>query len=244
MDTQPERQSAYQPRTPWRPLWALAAAILIVAVSQVAPLFLFRVTGAASGPVPLTIGSPVVLMLMSASQVLMGGAAWWCAARFGGARRDVLALQPAAGSWIRYGVAIAVMLSVITGVNLFRQSVLDHDIYADLRVLAPMFRQPLWPVSLLIIGVGAPLAEEWLFRGFLQSALTQSRLGFVGAAVVATVIWTALHSYSVPGMIQVALLGCLFSWMLWWTGSLRVPIAAHAINNLIAGLYLQFGPQL
>ena len=37
---------------------------------------------------------------------------------------------------------------------------------------------PDWLLALLVIGVGAPLSEELLFRGFLQSALAQSRLGF------------------------------------------------------------------
>jgi uncharacterized protein len=213
-------------------------------VSVVLPGLLIGLYLGAAGGRAAEIGSLPFFGVMLISQLVMGGTAWWLAARRGGIRREVLALRPARGGWKMYLIAILVMIAVTTAFNLFRLFVLKHDIYADLKLLAPMFRQPLWPLSFLIVAVGAPLAEEWLFRGFLQSALARSRIGFIGGAIVATLIWTALHYYSVPGMILVGLLGVLFSWMLWWSGSLRVPIAAHAVNNTIACVYLQFGPPL
>jgi uncharacterized protein len=237
-------QPAYVPLTPWQPLWALGLTCGIVAASIVLPTVLlgYYVSGAADKN--FETGSPVFFAVMLLSQLVMGGGAWWLAGLKGGLRRDVLALRAVRGGWRTYALAILAMLAATTAFNLFRLYVLNHDIYADLKLLAPMFRQPLWPLSFLIVVVGAPLAEEWLFRGYLQSALAGSRIGFVGAAIVATLIWTALHAYSIPGMVLVGLLGALFSWMLWWGGSLRVPIAAHAANNAIACLYLQFGPPL
>jgi uncharacterized protein len=235
---------AYVAVTPWGPASALAATVVILAVSVLAPMLVASVLAAHLGGAALAMGSPAFLALMALSQIVMGGAAWWLAAQRGGRRQDVLALRPARGGWKVYAIAILAMLVCTTAFNLFRQYVLGHDIYADLKLLAPLFRQPYWPLAFLIVVVGAPLAEEWLFRGFLQSALAKSRLGFVGAACLATLIWTALHAYSIPGMVLVAILGVVFSWMLWWSGSLRVPIAAHAVNNAIACLYLQFGPPL
>ena len=80
--------------------------------------------------------------------------------------------------------------------------------------------------------VGAPLSEELLFRGFLLSALAQSRLGYSGAR--------AAHDARLDGascrllrlgLIEVFLAGLLFSWLLWRTGNLWVPIACHAFYN-------------
>jgi membrane protease YdiL (CAAX protease family) len=80
--------------------------------------------------------------------------------------------------------------------------------------------------------VGAPLSEELLFRGFLLGALAHSRLGFVGAAVVSSAAWTALHGgYSLVGLADVFATGLLFCWLIWRTGSVLVTIFCHAAYN-------------
>jgi membrane protease YdiL (CAAX protease family) len=91
------------------------------------------------------------------------------------------------------------------------------------------------------VGIGAPLSEELLFRGFLLSALAQTRLRFWGAAVVSTLAWAVLHAgYSAVGLAEVFAIGLLFSWLLWRTGSLRVPIVCHALYNCLILLALRF----
>ena len=100
-----------------------------------------------------------------------------------------------------------------------------------------------WVLALLVVGLGAPLSEELLFRGFLLSALARSRLGFAGAAVVTTILWTALHAgYSIAGLVEVSLIGLFFSWLLWRTGSLRVPIFCHALYNTLIVVALRHVP--
>ena len=54
--------------------------------------------------------------------------------------------------------------------------------YADLRPFVRHAQRAEWVLALLVVGIGAPLSEELLFRGFLLSALARSRLGFAGAA--------------------------------------------------------------
>jgi membrane protease YdiL (CAAX protease family) len=47
--------------------------------------------------------------------------------------------------------------------------------------------------------------------------------------------WTLLHwGYSWQGLTSVFLAGILMTWLVWRTGSIWVPIAAHAIVNLAA----------
>ncbi len=92
-------------------------------------------------------------------------------------------------------------------------------------------------LALLAIGIGAPLSEELLFRGFLFSGLAKSRLGLVGAAVLTALLWTSLHhGYSIFGLIEVLAIGLYFSWLLVRTGSLWVTMFCHAVYNTVIGI--------
>ena len=98
-------------------------------------------------------------------------------------------------------------------------------------------------VTLLVIAVGAPLSEELLFRGFLFSGLSKSRLGLWGTAILTSLAWTALHAgYSIFGLLEVLMIGLYFSWLLIRTGSLWVTIFCHAVYNTVVGLALYFVP--
>jgi membrane protease YdiL (CAAX protease family) len=46
--------------------------------------------------------------------------------------------------------------------------------------------------------------------------------------------------YSVLGIARIFAVGLLFSWLLWRTGSLRVTIFCHALNNSVALAVLQY----
>jgi membrane protease YdiL (CAAX protease family) len=142
-----------------------------------------------------------------------------------------LGWQPPAGrlSWLRPLIVIAVVSAVT--------SLLAFTFFADIvrRDLEPFRRMlqdaPLW-LAFLALAVGAPLSEELLFRGYLLHRLRQTRLGFAGGALVANVGWTMLHyGYSWLSLADVFLAGLLFSWALWRTGSIWVPIAFHALYN-------------
>ena len=43
------------------------------------------------------------------------------------------------------------------------------------------------------IALGAPIAEELIFRGQLFSALSNTRLGVSGTTLVTSALWAALH---------------------------------------------------
>jgi hypothetical protein len=118
---------------------------------------------------------------------------------------------------------------------------MQHDVLTDLRPFVNLIRGPDWALTAAVVGIGAPLSEELLFRGFLLSALARTGLGFWGAALISTALWTGLHiGYSLVGIIEVFILGMFFSWLLWRTGSLRVPIFCHAAYNSLIMLALRF----
>ncbi len=90
----------------------------------------------------------------------------------------------------------------------------------------------------ILVGVMAPIAEEFFFRGFLFRAL-RNGLGLWAAAVVSGILFGALHidSGSAERLLQVvplAILGVSFALLYAWTGTLYATIALHATNNSIA----------
>ena len=234
---------AYQPRTPWPPLRALLATFLIVGVSIVG--------------VVLMLGSGTVGRMPEASQLPQGTTQlttlgiWQittialtlaASAMFGGRIRDVLALGRPVGAPFVYLRAIALMAALQIGVSIVQYNFFPQDMYADLRPFVRLFGEH-WVLALLVVGVGAPLSEELLFRGFLLSALAGSRIGFWPGALITTGLWTALHAgYSTVGIAEVFLIGLFFSWLLWRTGSLRVAIFCHALYNSLIVLALRYVP--
>jgi membrane protease YdiL (CAAX protease family) len=160
---------------------------------------------------------------------------------FRGRLRDVLALRPAARGWRAYPVAILAMTALQVALAGVQHGLLKHDLLTDLRPFVGLVTGPNWPLAAAVLGIGAPLSEELLFRGFLLGALAQTKLGFWGAAPIATALWTTLHwGYSLIGLAEVFAIGLLLSWLLWRTGSLRVTIFCHALYNslIVVALWL------
>ena len=84
-----------------------------------------------------------------------------------------------------------------------------------------------WLLAFLLVG----LAEEMMFRGYLQTALSR-RIGFWKAAAVLSVLFAAAHlgnrGETVPGLLGVVAAGLLFCLLLRVSGSLWLGIGFHA----------------
>jgi uncharacterized protein len=222
----------YRAETPWGPWSACLATLAIGAASFAAAIAVVLVAGdgamqRARDPAHWLSWSPALL-----SQVLMAAGAVWLAGWFGGRRAEVLALAPPHPE----GSPIARYFLVIGAVSLLYTFVIfqfwPNIVRADLDTFAPLVNSSAWAAYVLIIVIGAPLSEELLFRGFLQSALAQSRLGFLGASLVTTTSWALLHiQYSMFGLAEIFAVGLAFCWVLHRTGSLWATIILHALYN-------------
>jgi membrane protease YdiL (CAAX protease family) len=138
-------------------------------------------------------------------------------------------------------LAVAGLLALATAAGLAIYVIDKQALAADLRPFAELARSRNWWVLLLAAGIGAPIAEELLFRGMLFSGLRRSPLGFSGAALVSTLFWTSLHAtYSPYGLALLVLIGLYFCWLRETSGSLWPPIAAHAVYNSAIVLALAF----
>jgi uncharacterized protein len=234
---------AYEPRTPWRAGAALAATIAIVGLSflgaRLLPAYLGLDEGAVSNPVHPEI-PPSGLWVVAIFQVAAIALTLLASAAFGGWPRDVLALRRAPGGWRAYGGAVLAMIALQVVLAAATYTFIQHDMLADLRPFVGLVTGPQWLLAVAVLAVGAPLSEELLFRGFLLGALARSRLGFWGAALVTSLLWTGLHAgYSLVGLAEVLAIGLLLSWLLWRTGSVRVTIFCHGLYNFAIALALR-----
>jgi len=89
--------------------------------------------------------------------------------------------------------------------------------------------------------VGAPVAEETVFRGVLFPALRQ-RIGLRRALFAQAALFSLIHLDPV-GFVPRFLLGVVLGELVLFTGSLWASIFAHALNNGVSSLlYFSLGP--
>lgn len=83
--------------------------------------------------------------------------------------------------------------------------------------------------------IAAPFFEEILFRGFLFEGLRHSSLGFIGTAVITSVLWAGIHlQYGLYEIVIIFLVGLILAYAKAKTGSLYTPIAMHSLMNFAA----------
>ncbi len=93
------------------------------------------------------------------------------------------------------------------------------------------------PLLWIALIVAAPVFEEIFFRGFLFRGFLGSRLGSFGTIVVTSLLWTVIHiQYDLYDMASIFVIGLLLGLSRFRSRSLYVPIAMHAVNNLVAAI--------
>nr|WP_249225734.1 CPBP family intramembrane glutamic endopeptidase [Tardiphaga alba] len=93
----------------------------------------------------------------------------------------------------------------------------------------------LW-ILVIALTAGAAITEELLARGFLYRGWSESFLRPIGAMVLSSLVWTAMHAqYYDPFLFtQVFTMGLLFGYLRYRSGSTWLTIYLHALNNLAA----------
>jgi membrane protease YdiL (CAAX protease family) len=92
---------------------------------------------------------------------------------------------------------------------------------------------------LLVIAfcVAAPVTEEFLVRGFLYRGWSESFLRPVGAIVLSSLVWTAMHlQYDWFFFGEIFSIGLLLGYLRYRSGSIWLTVFVHGLNNLAATL--------
>lgn len=109
----------------------------------------------------------------------------------------------------------------------------DMPAYLE-EALESMTNGPLW-ASLLSVSIFAPLFEEWLCRGLVLRGLL-SKMNPTGAICVSAAFFAVLHLnpwQAIPAFI----LGLLFGYVYYRTGSLKLTMLMHCVNNTFATIF-------
>ena len=218
-------------------LWGLFifAAMFAGQIAVVAWFVLRR-----EGPIDLAAAIHVVGGGLTISlSVIMGLpavlAALWIAIRFSRTPfADYLALRWP--SWSNLLIGVAALFVLVMGWDLLSR--------ATGREVAPGFMGEvlksaradgaLW---LLVIAftVAAPITEEFFARGFLYRGWSESFLGPVGAIILSSVVWTALHlQYDWFFFGEVFSIGLLLGYLRYRSNSTWLTVVVHGLNNLAA----------
>ena len=92
-------------------------------------------------------------------------------------------------------------------------------------------------LNLLVMAVIPALGEEFLFRGVLQSSLSERNK--LWAVWITAVVFSLVH-FQFYGFIPRLLLGAYFGYLLIWSRSIWVPVIAHFANNATIVIYYFF----
>ncbi len=98
-----------------------------------------------------------------------------------------------------------------------------------------------WILNVLVVGVTAAVAEEFFFRGLLQRMLYQWN-GRAHVAIIASAFLFSAFHMQFFDFLPRFFLGLVLGYLLYFTGTIWVPVFAHFINNF-AGVTARFFQQ-
>ena len=196
-----------------------------------------------------SIALPPPLWLTALMQIplwlALGGAPIWFAIKKGkGVAVDLGLQMKLIDAPIGLAIGAACQLLLVPLVYLALRPILGvKDVSAAARELTDRATDPLSIVLVfLIVGIGAPIAEEIYFRGMAQRIFGR-RLGKWAAIFAAAAFFAATHLQPLqfPALL---LFGVVLGFMAWRSGRIGPSIWAHVGFNVIAatGLLFHIGP--
>jgi membrane protease YdiL (CAAX protease family) len=173
--------------------------------------------------------------------VIMGlpavlGALWLATRVAGQSFADYLALRWT--SWTIFLIGTVALFVLIAGWDLLSRA-LGREIEPGFMVEVLKSAKADGALWLLVIAfcIGAPVTEELFVRGFLYRGWSESFLRPIGAIVLSSLVWTALHlQYDLYFLGQVFTIGLLLGYLRYRGNSTWLTVVIHGINNLAATL--------
>jgi membrane protease YdiL (CAAX protease family) len=164
-------------------------------------------------------------------------AACWIAIRFSRTPfAEYLALRWP--SWKELLIGVAALAVLVAGWDLLSRA-MGREIQPGFMGEVLKSAQAEGALWLLVIAfcIAAPMSEEFFARGFLYRGWSESFLRPVGAIVLSSLAWTALHlQYDWFFFGEVFSIGLLLGYLRYRSNSTWLTVVVHGVNNLAATL--------
>jgi CAAX protease family protein len=202
---------------PWDEYWTFGWLLLVQLLYWI-PAIVLKVDLRSGGAL---VWAMVLLAVQIGAMTLLARLAQWPAGEYLGLvrpnGRDTVIAIVSLALFIPAWNALADVLGI--------HSSRSYDLYRDVRAagVLPLY----WFVAVVV----APVAEEIMYRGFLFRGLTgQSPIIVVSST---SLVWALAHfGMDWPMKLQIVLLGLLFGWVRWRSGSTVLPMLMHGLWNL------------
>jgi len=167
------------------------------------------------------------------SQAVWLTAAWVGAAMAGGPLRERLGLVPGRLAWPAVALAVVgfLALSLASDALLRTVDLREGGSLGRLDELAEQQAGANAIAALVILGLVPAVAEELLFRGFVQRILVR-RLGAVIGIFGTAALFGLAHAEPVHGMAAFGL-GLFLGTLAWVAGGVGPAVLCHGFNNLV-----------
>jgi hypothetical protein len=141
-------------------------------------------------------------------------------------------------------ISIAIMVLLIPGINLIaslnaeipvpewmhRMEQSAEELIKSL-LITDNFR--VFSFNLFVVAVLPAIGEELFFRSLLQKYFIKLTKSTTAGIIITSFLFSAIH-FQFLGFIPRFLLGMVFGYLYVWTGSIKIPIIIHFVNNGIA----------
>jgi uncharacterized protein len=162
---------------------------------------------------------------------------------FRGDRAAVMALPMPAGGAAAIAKSVVVLLLLAAVYGAFVLFVQRRSLLTDVQMFVELMRTDTWWIVAMTAVIGAPLAEETLFRGLMYGVLRVSPIGKIGAALTTSFVWAYGHAeYSAYGLLAIFLIGLYLVYVREATNSLLAPMLCHGAYNLAILLVVLTAP--
>ena len=221
-----------EPVAPW--LHTIILALVFLGLAAAGAIFQRRASAH-----PLSAGSSHIVLYLSLIAMEYGLFRYVNA---GLARRGVTMKSLIGGSWNSLrdvlrdaGLALGIWAIWVGAEKLWGHIfVISHAV--SIQTFLP--RKPLEIALWIAVSISAGVSEEIAFRGYFQrqfGALTGSSWA---AVCLQAVLFGVGHGYQGgQAMAKIALFGVLFGALAIWRGSLRPGIMAHALGDMLSGIF-------
>lgn len=174
---------------------------------------------------PMTRPQVLVAMGVTAFVLLLVARIWMSL--------GTVSILPIQGSWINLGLGVAL------GLGITLASAVVYQLWPSYRSAANQYLKivlkPLIWADLIWLGLLPGLSEELLFRGVMLAALGLN----ISAVIISSLCFGVLHlggKQQWPYVIWASAVGGVFGYTAIATQSLLIPVVAHIVTNLLAGI--------